>query len=133
MGKAILKRDGFFSFNAIIYSFLKGIIMSKTTICRGNVLAHTIVQTTFPSTTFSTTTTEVNIAVGGVKATDNVQAQIDATMTVGVGIGNVYTNTDNQITVRLINLTGGSVTQAAATMLVSIKSCEDSPIPSSVV
>ena len=107
--------------------------MSKTTICRGNVLAHTIVQTTFPSTTFSTTTTEVNIAIGGVKATDKIQAQIDAAMTVGVGIGNVYTNTDNQITVRLINLTGGSVTQAAATMLVSIKSCEDFPIPSSVV
>ena len=107
--------------------------MSKTTICRGNVLAHTIVQVTFPSTTFSTTSTEVNISVPGVKATDKVQAQIDAAMTVGVGIGNVYTNTDNQVTVRLLNLTGASVTQAAATMLISVKSCEDSPIPASVV
>ena len=107
--------------------------MSKTTICRGNVLAHTIVQVTFPSTTFSTTSTEVNISVPGVKATDKVQAQIDAAMTVGVGIGNVYTNTDNQVTVRLLNLTGASVTQAAATMLISVKSCEDSPIPVSVV
>lgn len=107
--------------------------MSKTTICRGNVLAHTIVQVTFPSTTFATTTTEVNITVPGVKATDKVQAQIDAAMTVGVIIGNVYTNTDNQITIRLGNFTGGSVTQAAATMLISIKQCEDSPIPANVV
>ena len=107
--------------------------MSKTTICRGNVLAHTIVQVTFPSTTFSTTTTEVTLSVPGVKSTDKVQAQIDAAMTVGVGIGNVYTNTDNQVTVRLLNLTGASVTQAAATMLISVKSCEDSPIPASVV
>jgi hypothetical protein len=107
--------------------------MSKTTICRGNVLAHTIVQVTFPSTTFSTTTTEVNITVGGVKSTDKIQVQIDSAMTVGVGICNAYTNTDNQITVRLLNLTGASVTQAAAVMLVSVKSCEDQPIPANVV
>jgi hypothetical protein len=107
--------------------------MSKTTICRGNVLAHTIVQVTFPSTTFSTTTTEVNISVPGVKATDKVQAQIDAAMTVGVGIGNVYTTTDNQVTIRLFNLTGASVTQAAAVALISVKSCEDSPIPANVL
>lgn len=107
--------------------------MSKTTISRGNVLAHTIVQVTFPSTTFSTTTTEVAISVPGVKATDKVQAQIDAVMTTGVGIGNVYTNTNDQVTIRLINLTGGSVTQSAAPMLLSVKSCEDSPIPASVV
>lgn len=107
--------------------------MSKTTITRGNVLAHTIVQVTLPATTFSTTTTEVTIAIPGVKSTDKIQAQVDAAMTVGVIIGNVYTNTDNQITVRLGNLTGASVTQAAAVLLVSVKSCEDSPIPSSVV
>lgn len=107
--------------------------MSKTTISRGNVLAQSIVQVTFPSTTFSTTTTEVNISVPGVKASDFIQAQIDANMTVGVGIGNVYTNTADQITVRLFNLTGASVTQAAATMLVTVKSCEDQPIPASVV
>ena len=107
--------------------------MSKTTISRGNVLAHTIVQVTFPSTTFSTTTTEVTLSVPGVKATDKIQAQIDAAMATGVGIGNVYTNTADQITVRLMNLTGGSVTQNAATMLISVKSCEDSPIPASVV
>lgn len=107
--------------------------MSKTTISRGNVLAQSIVQVTFPSTTFSTTTTEVTISIPGVKATDFIQAQIDANMTVGVGIGNVYTNTADQIIVRLFNLTGGSVTQAAATMLVTVKSCEDSPIPASVV
>jgi len=107
--------------------------MSKTTICRGNVLAHTICQLTFPSTSFSTTTTEVNVACPGVKSTDKIQVQIDAAMTVGVGICNAYTNTDNQITVRLLNLTGTSVTQAAATMLVSVKSCEDSPIPANAV
>jgi hypothetical protein len=107
--------------------------MSKTTISRGNVLAHTIVQLTLPSTTFSTTTTEVSIACNGVKSTDKIQAQIDAVLTTGVIIGNVYTNTDNQITIRLGNLTGGSVTQPAATILASVKSCEDQPIPATVV
>lgn len=107
--------------------------MSKTTVSRGNVLAHSIVQLTFPSTTFSTTTTEVTLSVPGVKSTDKIQVQIDAAMTVGVGIGNVYTNADNAIIVRLMNLTGAQVTQAAVPMLVSVKSCEDSPIPASVV
>jgi hypothetical protein len=54
-------------------------------------------------------------------------------MTTGVGIGNVYTTTDNVIVVRLFNLTGASVVQAAAPMLVSVKSCEDIPFPSNVV
>jgi len=107
--------------------------MSKTTISRGNVLAQSIVQVTFPSTTFSTTSTEVTLTVPGVKSTDFIQAQIDAAMTVGVGIGNAYTTTDNQVIVRLLNLTGASVTQAAATMLITVKSCEDQPIPASVV
>ena len=107
--------------------------MSKTTISRGNVMAHTICQLTFPSTTFSTTTTEVTIACPGVKSTDKIQVQIDAAMTVGVGIGNAYTTADNAIIVRLLNLTGASVTQAAAVMLVSVKSCEDSPLPTNVV
>jgi len=107
--------------------------MSKTTISRGNVLAHTIVQLTLPSTTFSTTSTEVTLSVPGVKSTDKIQAQVDAAMTVGVGIGNVYTNTDNTVIVRLLNLTGASVTQAAATLLLSVKSCEDSPIPATVL
>jgi len=107
--------------------------MSKTTISRGNVLAHTIAQVTLPSTTFSTTTTEVTISVPGVKSTDKIQAQVDAAMTVGVGIANVYTAADNAIIVRLFNLTGASVTQAAAVLLVSVKSCEDSPIPATVL
>jgi len=107
--------------------------MSKTTISRGNVIAQTICQVTLPATTFSTTSTEVTISVPGVKANDFVQAQVDANMTVGVGIGNVYTNTADQITVRLLNLTGASVTQAAATMLITVKSCEDSPLPANVV
>ena len=107
--------------------------MPKTTISRGNVLAHTIVQLTLPATTFATTTTEVTIACAGVKAADKIQAQVDAAMTTGVGIGNVYTLADNAIIVRLFNLTGASVSQAAAPLLVSIKSCEDSPIPANVV
>jgi hypothetical protein len=107
--------------------------MSKTTLSRGNVLAQTICQLTLPSTTFSTTSTEVTISCPGVKATDFIQAQVDASMTVGVGIGNVYTTTDNVIIVRLLNLTGASVTQAAATLLITVKSCEDSPIPVNVV
>ena len=107
--------------------------MSKTTIARGNLLATSIVQVTFPSTTFSTTTTEVTLSVPGVKATDKVQAQIDAAMTTGVIIGNVYTTSDNVVVVRLANLTGASVTQAAAVCLISVKSCEDQPIPSNVV
>jgi hypothetical protein len=107
--------------------------MSKTTLSRGNVLAQTICQLTLPSTTFSTTSTEVTISCPGVKANDFIQAQVDASMTVGVGIGNVYTTTDNAIIVRLLNLTGASVTQAAAVLLVTVKSCEDSPIPANVV
>ena len=107
--------------------------MSKTTISRGNLLAQSMVQLTFPSTTFSTTTTEVTISCPGVKSTDMIQASIDAAMVTGVAIGNAYTTANDQITVRLVNLTGGSVTQTAATLLVSVKSCEDSPIPASVV
>jgi len=107
--------------------------MSKTTLSRGNVLAHTICQLTLPATTFSTTSTEVTIACAGVKSTDKIQAQVDAVMTVGVGIGNAYTNADNAIIIRLLNLTGASVTQASAPLLISVKSCEDSPIPANVV
>jgi hypothetical protein len=107
--------------------------MSKTTISRGNLLAQSIVQLTLPSTTFSTTTTEVTISCPGVKSTDMIQASIDAAMVTGVAIGNAYTTTADQVIIRLINLTGGSVTQTAAALLVSIKSCEDSPIPASVV
>lgn len=107
--------------------------MSKTTLSRGNVISHTICQLTLPATTFSTTSTDVTISCPGVKSTDKIQAQVDATMTVGVGIGNVYSSADNAIIVRLLNLTGASVTQAAATLLISVKSCEDSPIPTNVV
>ena len=107
--------------------------MSKTTLSRGNVIAHTICQLTLPSTTFSTTSTEVTISCPGVKSTDKIQAQVDAAMTVGVGIGNAYTSADNAIIVRLLNLTGASVTQAAAPLLISVKTCEDSPIPANVV
>jgi hypothetical protein len=107
--------------------------MSKTTISRGNVIAHTICQLTFPSTTFSTTTTEVTIACPGVKSTDVIQVQIDAAMTVGVGICNAYTTADNFIIVRLLNLTGASVNQPAVALLVNVKSCEDTPLPANVV
>ena len=107
--------------------------MSKTTLSRGNVISHTICQLTLPATTFSTTSTEVTISCPGVKSTDKIQAQVDAAMTVGVGIGNAYTSADNAIIIRLLNLTGASVTQAAATLLISVKSCEDSPIPANVV
>ena len=107
--------------------------MSKTTLTRGNVIAHTICQLTLPSTTFSTTSTDVTISCPGVKSTDMIQAQVDAAMTVGVGIGNAYTSADNAIIVRLLNLTGASVTQAAAPLLISVKTCEDSPLPANVV
>jgi len=107
--------------------------MSKTTITRGNVLEHTICRLTLPATTFATTSTEVTISCPGVKSTDKIQVQVDASMTVGVGIGNVYSNADNVIVVRLMNLTGASVTQAAAPMLVSVKSCEDIPFPTNVI
>jgi len=107
--------------------------MSKTTISRGNLLAQSIVQLTLPSTTFATTTTEVTISCPGVKSTDMIQASVDAAMVTGVAIGNAYTTTADQVIIRLINLTGASVTQTAATLLVSVKSCEDSPIPSNVV
>jgi len=107
--------------------------MSKTTISRGNLLAQSVVQLTLPSTTFATTTTEVTISCPGVKSTDMIQASVDAAMVTGVAIGNAYTTTADQVIIRLINLTGASVTQTAATLLVSVKSCEDSPIPANVV
>jgi hypothetical protein len=107
--------------------------MSKTTISRGNLLAQSVVQLTLPSTTFATTTTEVTISCPGVKSTDMIQAAVDAAMVTGVAIGNAYTTTADQVIIRLINLTGASVTQTAATLLVSVKSCEDSPIPANVV
>ena len=107
--------------------------MSKTTITRGNLLSSSVAQLTLPSTTFSTTTTEVTISCPGVKATDMINVTVDAAMVTGVGVGNAYTNTADQITVRLFNLTGASVTQTAATLLVNVKSPEDSPLPANVV
>jgi RNA-binding protein YhbY len=107
--------------------------MSKTTISRGNVLANTICQLTLPSTTFSTTTTEVTISCPGVKATDMIAVSVDAAMVVGVGVVNAYTNTADQIIVRLCNLTGAQVIQTAATLLVNVRSPEDSPLPANVV
>ena len=107
--------------------------MSKTTICRGNILAQSIVQVTLPSTTIAGTTSDVTITVPGVQPNDFIQAQFDAALVTGISIGNAFSNTANQITVRLVNSTGSSATQTAGTLLVKISSCEDQPIPSSVV
>ena len=107
--------------------------MSKTTICRGNILAQSIAQVTLPSTVISGTTADVNITVGGVQPNDFIQAQFDSALVTGISIGNAFSNTANQITVRLVNSTGSSATQTAGTLLVKISSCEDQPIPASVV
>jgi hypothetical protein len=107
--------------------------MSKTTVCRGNILAQSIAQVTLPSTVISGTTADVTITVGGVQPNDFIQAQFDAALVTGISIGNAFSNTANQITVRLVNSTGSSATQTAGTLLVKISSCEDSPIPASVV
>ena len=107
--------------------------MSKTTICRGNIIAQSIVQTTLPSTTISGTSSDVTLTVPGVSPNDFVQAQFDAALVAGISIGNAYSNTANQVVVRLINSTGSSATQTAGVLLLKISSCEDSPIPSNVV
>ena len=107
--------------------------MSKTTITRGNVLASTIVQVTLPSTTISGTTSDVTITVPGVQPNDFVQAQFDSALVTGISIGNAYTNTANQVVIRLVNSTGSSATQTAGTLLLKINTCEDSPIPANVV
>ena len=107
--------------------------MSKTTICRGNILAQSIVQATLPSTVISGTTADVTITVAGVQPNDFIQAQFDAALVTGISIGNAYSNTANQVVVRLVNSTGSSATQTAGTLLVKISTCEDSPIPTSVV
>ena len=107
--------------------------MSKTTICRGNVIAQTIVQLTLPSTTISGTTSDVTLSVPGVQPNDFVQAQFDGALVTGISIGNAYTNTANQVVVRLVNSTGSSATQTAGTLLLKVSTCEDSPIPSNVV
>ena len=107
--------------------------MSKTTICRGNIIAQSIVQTTLPSTTISGTTSDVTITVAGVQPNDFIQAQFDGGLVTGISIGNAYSNTANQVVVRLVNSTGSSATQTTGTLLVKVSSCEDSPIPSNVV
>ena len=107
--------------------------MSKTTISRGNVIAQTIVQVSLPSTTISGTTSDVTLTVAGVQPNDFVQAQFDGALVTGISIGNAYTNTANQVVVRLVNSTGSSATQTAGTLLIKVSTCEDSPIPSNVV
>lgn len=107
--------------------------MSKTTICRGNIIAQTLIQVTLPSTTISGTTADVTLSVPGVQPNDFVQATFDAALVTGISIGNAYTNTANQVVVRLVNSTGSSATQTAGNLLLKISSCEDSPLPSNVV
>ena len=107
--------------------------MSKTTVCRGNIIAQSIVQVTLPSTTISGTTSDVTLTVAGVQPNDFVQAQFDGALVTGISIGNAYTNTANQVVVRLVNSTGSSATQTAGTLLIKVSTCEDSPIPSNVV
>jgi hypothetical protein len=107
--------------------------MSKTTICRGNIIAQSIVQTTLPSTTIAGTSSDVTLTVPGVLPNDFVQAQFDAALVTGISIGNAYSNTANQVVVRLINSTGSSATQTAGVLLLKISTCEDNPIPSNVV
>ena len=107
--------------------------MSKTTISRGNVIAQTIVQVSLPSTTISGTTSDVTLTVAGVQPNDFVQAQFDGALVTGISIGNAYTNTANQVVVRLVNSTGSSATQTAGSLLLKVSTCEDSPIPSNVV
>jgi hypothetical protein len=107
--------------------------MSKTTICRGNIIAQSIVQTTLPSTTISGTSSDVTLTVPGVQPNDFIQAAFDAALVAGISIGNAYSNTANTVVVRLINSTGASATQTAGVLLLKISSCEDSPIPSNVV
>ena len=107
--------------------------MSKTTISRGNVIAQTIVQVSLPSTTITGTTSDVTLTVSGVQPNDFVQAQFDGALVTGISIGNAYTNTANQVVVRLVNSTGSSATQTAGTLLLKVSTCEDSPIPSNVV
>ena len=107
--------------------------MSKTTVCRGNIIAQSIVQVTLPSTTISGTTSDVTLTVAGVQPNDFVQAQFDGALVTGISIGNAYTNTANQVVVRLVNSTGSSATQTAGTLLLKVSTCEDSPIPSNVV
>jgi hypothetical protein len=107
--------------------------MSKTTICRGNIIAQSIVQVTLPSTTISGTSSDVTLTVPGVLPNDFVQAQFDSALVAGISIGNAYSNTANTVVVRLINSTGSSATQTAGVLLLKISTCEDSPIPSNVV
>ena len=107
--------------------------MSKTTICRGNIIAQSIVQVTLPSTVISGTTADVTITVAGVQPNDFIQAAFDNAMVTGISIGNSYTNTANTVVVRLVNSTGSSATQTAGSLLLKVSTCEDSPIPSNVV
>jgi hypothetical protein len=107
--------------------------MSKTTITRGNILDASLVQASLSSTTISGTSTEVTFTVPGVTSTDMVIATFDGSLVTGISIGNAYTTTNDQVKVRLINSTGSSATQTAGTILLVIMSCEDQPLPTSVI
>lgn len=107
--------------------------MSKTTMARGNILANSIVQATLGATTVSGASTEVSFTVPGVQTTDAVRASFAGQQTTGVGIGNAYVSAANTVKVQLLNTTGSSATSAAGTVYLNILSCEDQPVPTSVV
>lgn len=107
--------------------------MSKTTIARGNVIASSLVQAALGATTVSGASAEVTLTVPGVQTTDAVRASFAGQQTTGVGIGNAYVSAANTVKVQLLNTTGSSATSAAGTLLLNIISCEDQPIPTSVV
>jgi hypothetical protein len=107
--------------------------MPKTTILRGNILEATVVQAPLPSTTIAGTSSEVNVSVPGVAATDIIFATFDGALVTGISIGNAYTNTANQITVRLINTTGSSATQTAGTLHILVLQSEDLPLPTNTI
>jgi hypothetical protein len=113
--------------------FFKGKDMPKTTVVRGNILEATVLQAPLPSTTIAGTSAEVIVSVPGVFATDVIFATFDGSLVTGISIGNAYTNTADQVRVRLINSTGSSATQTAGTLHILVMSCEDLPLPTSTI
>jgi hypothetical protein len=107
--------------------------MPKSTVVRGNIIEASLVQASLPSTVISGTSAEVTFTVPGVASTDVILATFDGSLVTGIAIGNAYTNANDQIKVRLINLTGASATQTAGTMHFVIMSCEDLPLPTSTI
>ena len=107
--------------------------MSSTTICRGNVLASTVIQYTLGATTIATSTAEVSITVPNVQAGSLVFVATGFANTTGVALVNARVTAANTIALNFLNATGASASTTAGTYYLHIVQPENLPLPTSPV